>query len=240
MNKELELNISFHGPSGSGKTIMLEHIRKHFVSLGCVVRGCVAHGSREEMKVKFTVDKLRGTHAGKSKNCDALKSLSIEARLDALEEAANTTVEAVENVIERILRLQADLMATPGAISPNGDLSPELVKAASILTIPIKVLRGAGWALASDGEFSLKSDNYVPRETLVDEKQLELLRKIRLYHWNEALIEQTVAFSFSRRSNLDEAKAGQARVLSAAHFRHVQALNEFFPIGDTAERDAAK
>lgn len=61
------------------------------------------------------------------------------------------------------------------------------------------------------------------------------LRQLRLWHWFErerwASVERAAWFERERR---------RAHELVTLHIRAVQSLNDFFPVGDTAEADAQK
>lgn len=78
----------------------------------------------------------------------------------------------------------------------------------------------------------------MPDSTKLKDDTIERLRALRLWHWRmcrQMQVAQEVA----------EAKHGveapnQARDLANFHMTQVQTLNEFFDVGDTAERDAAK
>lgn len=68
---------------------------------------------------------------------------------------------------------------------------------------------------------------------------IERLRALRLWHWKMALSyrEQQVHLeSFKSRSLKDT--INRYKAAADRHLTAVQTLNEFFPIGDTAERDA--
>ena len=67
--------------------------------------------------------------------------------------------------------------------------------------------------------------------------QVARLRELRLWHWREAMKQR------ARERRLESfivplpEKVGQARELANFHIKQVQTLNDFFPMGDTAERD---
>lgn len=58
-----------------------------------------------------------------------------------------------------------------------------------------------------------------------------VLRQIRLHHWKEAS-------KYRYAANLNEVDETPYIELANTHMRYVQTLNEFFPIHETAERDA--
>lgn len=64
--------------------------------------------------------------------------------------------------------------------------------------------------------------------------RLQDLRKVRLYHWNCA-INITAHAVWVRKNTLSHLNKAHA-----THMTFVQILNQFFDIGDTAEKDAAK
>jgi hypothetical protein len=66
-------------------------------------------------------------------------------------------------------------------------------------------------------------------------EQLAQVRELRLWHWmrvvqNRHLAQRAASGTMIREYNL---QADQ-------HLKFVQVLNDFFPIGDTAEQDAQK
>lgn len=73
----------------------------------------------------------------------------------------------------------------------------------------------------------------------VTPETLERLRELRLWHWRQALqcrrnakVDREGECPLIEYINLMEAHANQ-------HIKFVQTLNDFFPVGDTAEGDAA-
>lgn len=65
-----------------------------------------------------------------------------------------------------------------------------------------------------------------------DDRQL---RELRLHHWKTALAYRE--YSTTTASGTLSARYVQ---LADQHLKFVQVLNDFFPIGDTAEQDAQK
>lgn len=64
------------------------------------------------------------------------------------------------------------------------------------------------------------------------------LRPVRLYHWMQVLEHRRLAKSAeAQESNLGLWIAASHEKVANEHISHVQSLNEFFEIGDTAERD---
>ena len=77
------------------------------------------------------------------------------------------------------------------------------------------------------------------------ELQAVNLRKLRLYHWKQfqkmdrwANGMENVGYPFE--SEFTTKRAISFREHATFHIQQVQALNDFFPIGDTAEQDALK
>ncbi len=69
--------------------------------------------------------------------------------------------------------------------------------------------------------------------TLEQAPDLQELRRLRLYHWK-----QVCKLADSLCSNRGtEAGRENWRAQHKMHMRAVQALNDLFPVGDTAERD---
>jgi len=64
--------------------------------------------------------------------------------------------------------------------------------------------------------------------------QVETLREMRLWHWKQARGASHVMDSRANRFERENARDNWN-----LHMRFVQLLNDFFPMGDTAERDAA-
>lgn len=74
----------------------------------------------------------------------------------------------------------------------------------------------------------------------VEPRQLDNLRHIRLHHWKVAESHRRMANDISGRyvGNADDAKAIDFhRELSTYHRTIVHSLNDFFPAGDTADKD---
>lgn len=63
------------------------------------------------------------------------------------------------------------------------------------------------------------------------EELSDRLRELRLWHWKEAQ---------RWRRDADDYVEGLADKQAGKHLKFVQTLNDFFPIGDTAENDAEK
>ena len=68
-----------------------------------------------------------------------------------------------------------------------------------------------------------------------DAAQLEGLRALRLYHWQAVLRLRSYAADADMRKSDSEHYNKRANF----HLKQVQLLNDFFPIGDTAEHDNA-
>lgn len=73
------------------------------------------------------------------------------------------------------------------------------------------------------------------------------LRKLRLWHWKQAMACRSSANQYADMINEGFGDAGANAMRcddlngrANEHLYHVQTLNDFFPIGDTAERDEAK
>lgn len=66
-------------------------------------------------------------------------------------------------------------------------------------------------------------------------ERLEGLRALRLYHWQVALRLRAYAADADMRKSDSEHYNKRANF----HLTQVQLLNDFFPIGDTAEHDNA-
>jgi len=60
----------------------------------------------------------------------------------------------------------------------------------------------------------------------IAESCLKQLRALRLWHWNEL-----------QKALMPD---NNGRINKTQHIKFIQTLNDFFPIGDTAEKDAAK
>lgn len=63
------------------------------------------------------------------------------------------------------------------------------------------------------------------------------MRPIRLYHWVKVLKHRQISRDASGSSNLGNRIADSHEKIANQHLGFVQALNEYFEIGDTAERD---
>lgn len=72
--------------------------------------------------------------------------------------------------------------------------------------------------------------------------QLELLRALRLHHW-KGVLRNSAKIRRAERQIKAGAGAKTFKILEVAkkqhalHMTFVQLLNDYFPIGDTAERD---
>lgn len=93
-----------------------------------------------------------------------------------------------------------------------------------------------------DGGFGLVLDHaitLVPGQqydiTLKLRPDLDALRRLRLHHWRQVC---KLADSLCTGRGTAASRENW-RKLHAEHMGAVQALNDLFPIGDTAERDAA-
>lgn len=94
--------------------------------------------------------------------------------------------------------------------------------------------------MGRDGAISMQFDQDVtvlPGQTyavtLTPAPDLHELRAVRLHHWRQVcwLADRICDKRASRHTLADY------RVRHATHMRAVQALNDLFPLGDTAERD---
>lgn len=72
--------------------------------------------------------------------------------------------------------------------------------------------------------------------------ELDKLRELRLWHWNKVLTNSRYIVWCNRQGRpYTESQSYKLKVMDHAnHMRFVQTLNDFFPVGDTAEKDAAK
>ncbi|MDE4917762.1 hypothetical protein ACUXAV_005106 [Cupriavidus metallidurans] len=70
---------------------------------------------------------------------------------------------------------------------------------------------------------------------MTESQALEMLRPVRLYHWRAVVRARNHANACHREGKHGAAKQYEERL--ALHMKHVQALNSFFPIGDTADND---
>lgn len=78
-------------------------------------------------------------------------------------------------------------------------------------------------------------------QTLVDPLVLAKVRELRLWHWQQAMRyreSQRHLETFNKRSLRDCINSYDRS--ANIHLTAVQTLNEFFDIGDTAERDELK
>lgn len=73
---------------------------------------------------------------------------------------------------------------------------------------------------------------------------IERLRELRLWHWKQGLKHRQLQYS-AEKALMKNTKSESIKLYvdsykseANVHFTAVQTLNEFFPIGDTAERDA--
>lgn len=81
----------------------------------------------------------------------------------------------------------------------------------------------------------------------VDQGMLDRLRALRLWHWQGVLYRRKQAEWYVKREQDGKCSHNQAAVAiewankqADFHLLQVQALNDFFPLGDTAENDEAK
>lgn len=96
--------------------------------------------------------------------------------------------------------------------------------------------------LGRDGAISMQFDSNITllpgqtyNVTLERAPDLHELRAVRLREWQHVC---KLADRMCRMGSGDPRYAA-LRVKHSEHMRAVQALNDFFPLGDTAERDAA-
>jgi hypothetical protein len=75
---------------------------------------------------------------------------------------------------------------------------------------------------------------------------LERLRELRLWHWEQALHCRAESQAFAKLAKVSasakacNSMAGNWHEKANLHVKFVQTLNDFFPVGDTAENDAAE
>lgn len=77
----------------------------------------------------------------------------------------------------------------------------------------------------------------------VTDLQISALRKLRLYHWKQYLkmVRWTQGMEnvgYPYESEFTKKRAASFRNHATFHMKQVQVLNDFFQIGDTAEKDA--
>jgi hypothetical protein len=65
------------------------------------------------------------------------------------------------------------------------------------------------------------------------------LRALRLWHWNQCCVMRNLALE-GERLNQSQKVIAKLHAQANEHLGFVQALNEFFPLYDTAEKDSAK
>lgn len=90
--------------------------------------------------------------------------------------------------------------------------------------------------LAKQGVFIKQPEFHIDREHMkVAAETLQRLREARLWHWKQVLSQRKMAEEWN-----NSILAAAFNTLANFHLGHVQTLNEFFEIGDTAEKDASK
>ncbi len=65
---------------------------------------------------------------------------------------------------------------------------------------------------------------------------IEDIRELRLFLWEECMFNRQTARIMRERNLVDSALTIDAH--ADKYIRHIQVLNDFFPLGDTAEQDA--
>lgn len=70
---------------------------------------------------------------------------------------------------------------------------------------------------------------------MTESEALNKLRPVRLYHWRAVV--RAEGHAAACRKDRKHRAAKQYEERAANHMKHVQALNEFFPVGDTADND---
>lgn len=70
---------------------------------------------------------------------------------------------------------------------------------------------------------------------MTEAEALDNLRPVRVYHWRAVCRARKHATACQREGKHGPAKKYEERL--AVHMKHVQALNAFFPLGDTADND---
>lgn len=73
---------------------------------------------------------------------------------------------------------------------------------------------------------------------MTESEALDILRPVRLYHWRAVCRARKHATACQREGKHGPAMKYEERL--AIHMKHVQALNAFFPVGDTADNDLRK
>lgn len=73
---------------------------------------------------------------------------------------------------------------------------------------------------------------------MTEAEALDKLRPVRLYHWRAVVRAQRHAAGCRKDRKHGAAKQYEER--AANHMKHVQALNAFFPAGDTADNDLSR
>lgn len=71
-----------------------------------------------------------------------------------------------------------------------------------------------------------------------DKETQERLRNLRLWHWSMVSYHRSTAVDMRRREDRMGGVYHDAQ--ANFHLKAVQTLNDFFPVGDTAEQDARK
>ena len=75
-----------------------------------------------------------------------------------------------------------------------------------------------------------------------EDPKLHALRELRLWHWLEAMAQNVVCdvVFHAPDSLLTKAFLVESQASKNFHLHAVQHLNEWFPVGDTAEQDAIR
>jgi hypothetical protein len=85
-------------------------------------------------------------------------------------------------------------------------------------------------------------------DLVLPRNSIEGLRELRLWHWSQVVMNRQLAASTWQKIQARDLpnepwirKTARAYDRNAdTHLKFVQVLNDFFPVGDTAENDAAK
>ncbi|PLP96948.1 hypothetical protein [Cupriavidus pauculus] len=70
---------------------------------------------------------------------------------------------------------------------------------------------------------------------MTEAEALNKLRPVRLYHWRAVVRARRHAAACRKERKHGAAKQYEERAVN--HMKHVQALDAFFPAGDTADKD---
>lgn len=75
-----------------------------------------------------------------------------------------------------------------------------------------------------------------------EEPRLHALRELRLWHWLQAMAQNVICDVVYNApdTHLTKAFLVESQAAKNFHLHSVQQLNEWFPVGDTAEMDAIR